>query len=126
MEKEVLGELKKYFRPEFLNRVDACIVFDMLRYDTIRKIAEKMLRELQDRLDKIHIKTVFSQEMIELLIHQCKDKKYGVRPLRRAIRTMIENPLADIVIERRAQQPMKITVSVEKGKPVFSIQKEQA
>jgi ATP-dependent Clp protease ATP-binding subunit ClpC len=126
MEKEVLGELKKYFRPEFLNRVDACIVFDMLNHTTIRKIAQKMLRELQERLDKIRIKTVFSEEVTELLIHQCKDKKCGVRPLRRAIRTMIENPLADIVIEQRAQQPMKVTITVQNGKPVFSTEKEQA
>lgn len=126
MEKEVLGELKKYFRPEFLNRVDACIVFDMLNHTTIRKIAQKMLQELQERLDKIRIKTVFSEEVTELLIHQCKDKKCGVRPLRRAIRTMIENPLADIVIEQRAQQPMKVIITVQNGKPVFSTEKEQA
>ncbi len=98
MRTDVMKELKKRFRPEFLNRVDASIVFSALGRDEVKQIAEKMLRELGERLEKVGVNAVFSDAAIQRIADNGYDKAYGVRPIRRVIRNEIENPLADRII----------------------------
>ena len=82
----VTGELRKVFRPEFLNRVDDIIVFNKLNKDEIKQIAVKMLKTLENRLDKMNIKISFTDNAISEIADKGFDENYGARPLRRAIR----------------------------------------
>mgnify|MGYP002516793111 CR=1 FL=1 len=88
-------ELKKYFKPELLNRVDDIIIFSSLKKDEIRMIAEKMLSELKDRLLEKNISVEFSESVCENLSKKGYDPIYGARPLRRAVTTDIEDLLSE-------------------------------
>ena len=87
----VTGELRKVFRPEFLNRVDDIIVFNKLNKDEIKQIAVKMLKTLENRLDKMNIKISFTDNAISEIADKGFDENYGARPLRRAIQNEIED-----------------------------------
>ena len=89
----VTGELRKVFRPEFLNRVDDIIVFNKLNKDEIKQIAVKMLKTLENRLDKMNIKISFTDNAVSEIADKGFDENYGARPLRRAIQNEIEDPL---------------------------------
>jgi ATP-dependent Clp protease ATP-binding subunit ClpC len=98
MKDKVLGQLKKTFRPEFLNRIDAVVVFRALNKKQIREIVELMLSEVQERLDEHEITLEASEEAKGLLATQGYDPHYGARPLRRVIQTMIEDPLSEAIL----------------------------
>ena len=95
----VTGELRKVFRPEFLNRVDDIIVFNKLNKDEIKQIAVKMLKTLENRLDKMNIKISFTDNAISEIADKGFDENYGARPLRRAIQNEIEDPLSEQMLE---------------------------
>lgn len=95
----VLGELKKTFRPEFLNRVDDIIVFNKLNETEIMEIARHMLRELSGRLEGMDIKVTFSDGAVKAVSDEGYDPVYGARPLRRAITSKIEDPLSEKILE---------------------------
>lgn len=102
MEDKVMEEVKKRFRPEFLNRIDEILVFSMLNKEEIQKIAKLMLSYLADRVKKQHgIELEFSQEVIEFIAEKGYDIKYGARPIRRVIRTEIEDVLSDEILSGR-------------------------
>ena len=98
----VMGELKKAFRPEFLNRIDEIIVFKQLKKDEIKEIAEKMLRTLKDRLGSMNITVDFADEVVEMISDKGFDPVYGARPLRRAIQSKIEDKLSEAILDGRA------------------------
>lgn len=95
----VLSELKKTFRPEFLNRVDDIIVFNKLNEKEIMEIARHMLRELTDRLAEMEITVTFSDGAVKAVSSEGYDPVYGARPLRRAITSKIEDPLSEKILE---------------------------
>lgn len=126
-EQAVLRELKKHFRPEFINRVDATIVFSALEKEDVKKIAEKMMAELQERLQNIGVTAVFSNEVAQILANKGYDKVNGVRPLRRVIQTELETPLADMLISTDENSQKRITVQTENNVFVFrAVEKEEA
>ncbi|MCI8553590.1 MAG: AAA domain-containing protein, partial [Clostridiales bacterium] len=96
---EVMGELKKTFRPEFLNRVDDIIVFHQLGREDIREIARRMLRTLDRRLSELGIGIAVDDGAIDTIAAEGFDPVYGARPLRRAIQSKIEDPLAEKLLE---------------------------
>ena len=98
MKEKVLDQLKKTFRPEFLNRIDAVVVFRALTKDQIRQIVELMLSQVQERLDEQEITLEISVEAKELLAAEGYDPHYGARPLRRVIQTMIEDRLSEAIL----------------------------
>ncbi len=95
----VLGELKKAFRPEFLNRVDDIIVFHKLSSEEIKEIAENMLTVLAERVSKLGITIRFDESAITKIASVGYDDIYGARPLRRAITTQIEDRLSEQMLE---------------------------
>lgn len=97
----VMNELKKVFRPEFINRVDDIIVFRKLLHDDIRKIAEKMLSGLQKQLRDMDIAVEFSDAAVDAVANAGFDPIYGARPLRRAIRSKLEDPISEAMLESR-------------------------
>ncbi len=96
---KVMAEVKRAFRPEFLNRIDEIIVFDRLEKEDIKKIAGLMLSSLEKRLADNEIKVTFTDKAVERISDEGFDKVYGARPLRRAIQSRIEDMLSEKIID---------------------------
>ena len=95
----VMGELKKLFRPEFLNRVDDIIVFEQLKKDDIKEIARRMLETLRKRTKGLGIEIDFDDSAVSKIADEGFDPVYGARPLRRAIQSKIEDPLSEKMLD---------------------------
>ena len=100
-EEAVMEALRKTFRPEFLNRVDETILFRPLEQKEIEEVARRMLRELSRRMADLGIALEVEEGVVSLLAKRGYDPKYGARPLRRAIRTGVEDPLAEEILRGR-------------------------
>jgi ATP-dependent Clp protease ATP-binding subunit ClpC len=95
----VLGEVRKTFNPEFINRIDEIIVFEALSDDDLRTITRLLVKQLNDNLVDRKITLELASEVVDWVIEQtCKDRSYGARPLRRAIQRYIEDPLSEELI----------------------------
>jgi ATP-dependent Clp protease ATP-binding subunit ClpC len=95
----VLGEVKRTFNPEFINRIDEIIVFDALNDDDLRRIMGLLLAQLNENLVDRKLKITLAPEVVDWIIEAtCKDRSYGARPLRRAIQRYIEDPLSEELI----------------------------
>ena len=116
----VTGELRKVFRPEFLNRVDDIIVFNKLNKDEIKQIAVKMLKTLENRLDKMNIKISFTDNAISEIADKGFDENYGARPLRRAIQNEIEDPLSEQMLEGKVKDRAVVTCDFADGQFTFT------
>jgi ATP-dependent Clp protease ATP-binding subunit ClpC len=101
MKDKVLGEMKNLFKPEFLNRIDASVVFRSLQKDDIRKIIDLLLQRVRGELTEQQIKIDVTDEAKDLLMEKGFDPAYGARPMRRAIQNLIEDPLAEALLEGR-------------------------
>ena len=106
--KEVMTELKKQFRPEFLNRIDDIIVFHKLESDDINKIIDIMLANVTKRLEKQGLKIEITEPVKELIAKKGVDTNYGARPLRRAIQSMLEDKIADAILDGKVKVGKKI------------------
>jgi ATP-dependent Clp protease ATP-binding subunit ClpC len=113
MKNRIMGELKKVFRPEFLNRIDDVIVFHKLTKDEIKEIVELLLLRIRESMAERELQLELSEPAKDLLVDKGWDPAMGARPLRRAIQRYIEDPLADFVL--RSQVPSGSTVLVEPG-----------
>jgi ATP-dependent Clp protease ATP-binding subunit ClpC len=111
MKSRIMGELKKVFRPEFLNRIDDVIVFHKLTKDEIKEIVELLLTRIRESMAERELQLELTEETKDLLVEKGWDPAMGARPLRRAIQRYIEDPLADFVL--RSQVPSGSTVLVE-------------
>lgn len=116
----VTGELCKVFRPEFLNRVDDIIVFNKLNKEEIKQIAVKMLKTLENRLDKMNIKISFTDNAISEIADKGFDENYGARPLRRAIQNEIEDPLSEQMLEGKVKDGAVVTCDFADGQFTFT------
>lgn len=116
----VTGELRKVFRPEFLNRVDDIIVFNKLNKDEIKQIAVKMLKTLENRLDKMNIKISFTDNTVSEIADKGFDENYGARPLRRAIQNEIEDPLSEQMLEGKVKDGAVVTCDFADGQFTFT------
>ena len=95
----VLGEVKRTFNPEFINRVDEIIVFDALTDDDLRQIMTLLVEQLNANLADRRMKITLAPEVTDWIIDStCKDRSYGARPLRRAIQRYVEDPLSEELI----------------------------
>ena len=98
MKETVLGELRERFRPEFLNRVDETIVFHALSEEHLERIVEIQLRGLERRLAEKQIELSLGESARRFLVRAGYDPSYGARPLKRAIRKELENPLGLLIV----------------------------
>lgn len=95
----VMDELKKVFKPEFLNRIDDTIVFNKLTSEDIKNIAKNMLSDVKERAKNLGIEVSFSENAIEMIAKEGFDQTYGARPLRRAIQSKIEDKLSEEILK---------------------------
>jgi ATP-dependent Clp protease ATP-binding subunit ClpC len=107
-----MGELKKVFRPEFLNRIDEVIVFHKLAKGEIKEIVDLLLRRIRESMAERELQLELSEPAKDMLVDKGWDPAMGARPLRRAIQRYVEDPLADFVL--RQQVPSGSTVMVDK------------
>ena len=103
----VKNEIKNYFKPEFINRIDEIIVFDKLSKNELCEITKIMLKELRDRLDKNGIKIEFDESVVEKIVDKIKDENYGARPIRKNIKTLIEDELTSYILANPNVKSMK-------------------
>ncbi len=113
MKGKVEGELKRMFRPEFLNRVDSIIVFHSLTSPEIRQIVTLLLKRVQTQLVEQDIKLEITEAAMDLIAKKGYDKQYGARPLRRVIQDKIENKLAEGILDNTFGPHSKIIVDAE-------------
>ncbi|HBJ12663.1 MAG TPA: ATP-dependent Clp protease ATP-binding subunit ClpC [Clostridiales bacterium] len=113
IKKDVMGELKKQFRPEFINRIDEIIVFHKLNNEDIRKIMDIMLNQLISRLKEQEIDIEIDESVKNLLIEKGVDIKYGARPLKRTIQNILEDKIAEAMLDGKIIVGKKAKVIVE-------------
>jgi ATP-dependent Clp protease ATP-binding subunit ClpB len=109
---KVMSSLKEYFRPEFLNRVDDTIIFDILSPEAIREIVNIQVGEIKKRLTDKGIELVLSSEVMDYLAKEGYNPQYGARPLRRLIQTKILTPVANLLIGQEVVKGGTIYVSM--------------
>ncbi len=117
----VIGELKKLFRPEFLNRVDDIIVFNKLTQEEIKEIAGKLLENLKARLKAVDIDAEFTDQAVTEISNEGYDDTYGARPLRRAITSKIEDALSEKMLENEIKKGDHIVCDFKDGKFTFTL-----
>jgi ATP-dependent Clp protease ATP-binding subunit ClpC len=110
MKGKIMGELKKTFRPEFLNRIDEVIVFHKLEKEEIFEIVDLLLRRIRESMAERELSLNLTNEAKELLVDKGWDPAMGARPLRRAIQRFIEDPLADEVLKQSMEPGSTIEV----------------
>jgi len=120
MKDKVMDELKKSFRPEFLNRVDEIIVFHALNKEHINSIVDLMVKEVSKRLLEQDLHLEATSEAKEVLTQEGFDPDFGARPLRRAIQRLIENPLADEILSGTFKEGDNVLVDAKDNKIVFT------
>lgn len=113
IKENVLSELKKTFRPEFLNRVDDIIVFKSLKKEQIKIIASNLLKQLYLRLEKNEIYVDFDDSVVSFIADKGYDPEYGARPLKRAISTQIEDYIANLILDESVKKGEKYKLSMK-------------
>lgn len=122
----VMGEVKTYFRPEFINRIDEVVVFHSLGEAHIKSIAQIQLSNLGKRLAQMEMKLAVADSALEKLAEAGFDPIFGARPLKRAIQAQIENPLAKELLEGHFSAGDSILVEYSNGRMQFSAQHQAA
>jgi ATP-dependent Clp protease ATP-binding subunit ClpB len=111
----VMGEVKSYFRPEFINRIDEVVVFHALDEKNIKSIARIQLQYLEKRLAQLEMKLDISEAALAEIANAGFDPVYGARPLKRAIQSQLENPLAKLILEGKFAAKDTIRVNCVNG-----------
>ncbi|MHB1168225.1 MAG: ATP-dependent chaperone ClpB [Longimicrobiales bacterium] len=118
-ERIVMSELRRHFRPEFLNRIDDVIVFHPLGEEQLREIVGLQLERVKEMLAERGIGVTFTEAAIDFIAHEGYEPAFGARPLKRAIQRLVQNPLAVRLLEGEFEQGDTISVDVEAGQLAF-------
>jgi ATP-dependent Clp protease ATP-binding subunit ClpB len=121
---KVMESLKQFFRPEFLNRLDEVIIFDILSKETIRTIVEMQVEIVRERLLNKEIELTVSIDVLEFLAQQGYDPKFGARPLKRLIQSKILTPVASMMVSEGMLQGGSVSVTIKNGEFSFDIKKK--
>ena len=113
IKKDVMAELKKQFRPEFINRIDDIIVFHKLTEEDINQIIEIMLKQVQKRLKEQEYEVEFDSSVKELVAKKGIDTNYGARPLKRAIQSNVEDKIAEAILDGKIIPHKKVKILAE-------------
>ena len=117
----VMQEVKKFFKPEFLNRVDDVIVFHYLEKEQVRQIARMFIEDLQIRMRGQNIELVIDDAVMEKLAEDGFNPVYGARPLRREVERQVENPLAMKIVKGEYREGARINLTLENGDITFEV-----
>ena len=120
IKKDVMGELKKQFRPEFINRIDEIIVFHKLNDEDIKQIIDIMLNQVTKRMAEKSYKFEIDNSVKELIAKKGVDTNYGARPLKRAIQNILEDKIAEEILDGNIKPNKKAVIKAEDDKIVIS------
>ncbi len=120
---KITDSLKEFFRPEFLNRLDDIVIFDILSPENIRKIVDIQVRLVQERLSQKEIKLSLSEPTYDYLAKEGYNPQYGARPLKRLIQNKILNPVANLIIAQKVVKGGEVFVSLSGSELTFEIKK---
>lgn len=123
VKEKVVETMKDYFRPEFLNRLDDIIVFDVLSMEAIREIVKIQIELVKERLESKEISLELSDEALEYLAKEGYNPQYGARPLKRLIQNKILNQVASLIISKGIMKGGLVSVSVKNNDLVFDVKK---
>ncbi|MBU1292958.1 AAA family ATPase [Patescibacteria group bacterium] len=123
VKEKVMGALKDHFRPEFLNRLDDIVMFDVLGKDTLAQIIENQVAEIVERLSTKRITLTIAPEVRTWLAEKGYNPQYGARPLKRAIQDHILTPIASIMVGKGIMEGGAVSVTLKNGEPVFEVAK---
>lgn len=127
MKGRVMEEVKRLFKPEFLNRIDEIIVFHQLTKEHMKGIADIMLRGIEKRSkEQLGITLTVNEAAKDLLIDKSYDDKYGARPLRRTIQSLLEDKMAEEILDGKLKKGVNVEVDCEEGKLTFTVKKKAA
>jgi ATP-dependent Clp protease ATP-binding subunit ClpC len=121
---KVMDSLKNFFRPEFLNRLDEIIVFDILSTDTVRSIVGLQVEEVTKRLRGKEIALSVSDAVLDYLAKEGYDPKFGARPLKRVIQSKILTPVANMMIQEGMLRGGTVRVEMKKDELSFDVKKK--
>ena len=121
----VLKDLKRTFRPEFLNRVDEIIVFHQLSRDTLCQIAHKLVAAVSGRMEQTGVRLSVEESVLDMLVSSGFDPLYGARPLRKAIRSAIEDPAAELILSGTLSAGETVYARSRDGKIVLTASEER-
>lgn len=124
MKAGVMEEVKRLFKPEFINRIDEIMVFQTLDKKEMHQIVELLAGTLSKRCEKqMQIKLTLSSSLKEHIVNKYSDDKMGARPLKRAIQNVVEDKLAEEILEGRIKRGDKVTASYKDDKVIFTVRK---
>ena len=118
IKKDVMSELKRQFRPEFINRIDEIIVFHKLTDDDVKQIIDIMLKQVQSRMQKQNIQLEIDDSVKELISKKGFDTNYGARPLKRAIQNVLEDKIAEEILDGNIKPNKKALIKAEEERIV--------
>ncbi len=122
MKSAVMEEVKKSFKPEFINRIDDILVFHQLNDKDMKAIVNLLASELQKRCEsQMNIKLSFTAALKEHIVKKYADKKMGARPLRRGIQSAVEDALAEEILAKRVKPGDKVTIGFKDDKVTFTV-----
>ena len=122
MKNRIMGDVKKMFRPELLNRIDEIIVFHKLAKDEIKQIVELLLRRIREQMKVHEVAIELTDKAKDFMVDKGYDPTMGARPLRRAIQRYIKDPLADFVLGRSLEAGSTVLVDHVDGDEEISLQ----
>lgn len=122
---KVMSSLKEYFRPEFLNRIDDIIIFDILPESAIKKIVEIQIADVAKRLSEKGIELILDQQVYVYLAKEGYNPQYGARPLKRLIQNKILTPLANLIISQGLTKGGTVFVSIKDDQFIFDVKKSK-
>ena len=124
MKSGVMEEVKRLFKPEFINRIDEIMVFHPLTKENMKQIITLLSKDLTDRCQKqLNISLTITPAAKNYIVEKHSDLKMGARPLKRAIQNMVEDALAEEILARRIQPGDNVTVGCKEGKITFQVKK---
>jgi len=126
MKSNVMDEVKQLFKPEFLNRIDEIIVFHALNKEQMKKIVNLMCKELADRVEKqLNIKLTIRDSVKKEIVEKGTDLKYGARPLRRAMQNILEDKMADAILDGEIKSGTQVDVGMAKKEIKFMVKPDK-
>ena len=120
-EDKVMNEIKRYFKPEFLNRLDDIVIFNPLSFEDIKEIVHIMFKDLQKRVAERGIKVELDESSVELLAQAGFDPVFGARPLKRAIYELVEDRLADMILKDEIKDGSSVNIKSFNDELIFEI-----
>lgn len=120
MKEDVMKSVESHFRPEFINRIDEIVVFHSLGLEEVKEITKLQITKLKDRLESNSFNLKIDDNVIEIVAESGFDPVYGARPVKRAIQTLIENPLSNIILSGKYIPNDTIKITEEGGEIIFN------